>query len=444
MIKRRKGFAFPEFKIGKLRILTLLMAAFVLICLSGQPAFALINTVNDTGNTDEDTVLNVFIPGVLGNDTGDGMLSVTTPSPFSTAKGANVIINATGDYSYDPNGQFEFLGVGESDTDSFTYDAVDSFDGSTGTATVTITINGANDAPTANDDSGAGFATDEDSSFTTGNVDTDSDASDVLSVQSIDTTGTQGLVADLGNGTFTYDPNGQFESLGVGESTTDTFTYTLSDGNGGTDTATVTITDDAGAIDEENVLSVAAPGVLSNDSDADAGDSFTATAFDALSAQGAVVVVKADGSYTYDPTGAAALQALAQGATAFDTFTYTITDTQGGTDTATVTITVTGVNDAPDANDSDVDDTFTVSSFDALSVQGATVVVNADGSYTYDPTGAATLQALVQGATAFDTFTYTITDTQGGTDTATVTITVTGVNDAPDASHGDHHGDRGE
>jgi VCBS repeat-containing protein len=170
MIKRRKGFAFPEFKIGKLRILTLLMAAFVLICLSGQPAFALINTVNDTGNTDEDTVLNVFIPGVLGNDTGDGMLSVTTPSPFSTAKGANVIINATGDYSYDPNGQFEFLGVGESDTDSFTYDAVDSFDGSTGTATVTITINGANDAPTANDDSGAGFATDEDSSFTTGNV----------------------------------------------------------------------------------------------------------------------------------------------------------------------------------------------------------------------------------------------------------------------------------
>jgi VCBS repeat-containing protein len=36
------------------------------------------------------------------------------------------------------------------------------------------------------------------------------------------------------NGSFDYDTNGQFEDLAVGASTTDSFTYTLSDGTQGT------------------------------------------------------------------------------------------------------------------------------------------------------------------------------------------------------------------
>ncbi|NIL98262.1 MAG: hypothetical protein GTO53_10450, partial [Planctomycetales bacterium] len=72
--------------------------------------------------------------------------------------------------------------------------------------------------------------------------DTDPDTTDVLSVTAINTVGTIGLVSDNGDGTFTYDPNGQFDYLAVGESATDTFSYTVSDGNGGSDTATVTIT----------------------------------------------------------------------------------------------------------------------------------------------------------------------------------------------------------
>ena len=104
-----------------------------------------------------------------------------------------------------------------------------------------------NQAPVAADD-GIGdpsFTTDEDTAFTTGNVldnDGDPDEVDTLTITSIDTTGTLGTVTDNGDGTFNYDPNGQFESLGVGEITTDTFTYIVDDGNGGTDTATVTIT----------------------------------------------------------------------------------------------------------------------------------------------------------------------------------------------------------
>ncbi|ELS03748.1 putative calcium-binding protein,FG-GAP repeat protein [Xenococcus sp. PCC 7305] len=90
---------------------------------------------------------------------------------------------------------------------------------------------------------GRDFTTDADSAFTTSNVFTnDSDPNgDDISLDSIDTTGTLGIVTDNGDGTFDYDPNGEFDDLPVGETAKDTFTYTISDGNGGFDTATVTI-----------------------------------------------------------------------------------------------------------------------------------------------------------------------------------------------------------
>ncbi len=97
--------------------------------------------------------------------------------------------------------------------------------------------------PTAVDDF---YSTYKDKAFTTGNVlvnDTDPD-NDTLSVQSIDTSGTLGLVIDNGDGTFYYDPVGAtvLQALAPGESADDTFTYTVRDEDGGPDTATVTIT----------------------------------------------------------------------------------------------------------------------------------------------------------------------------------------------------------
>jgi VCBS repeat-containing protein len=71
----------------------------------------------------------------------------------------------------------------------------------------------------------------------------DSDADgDTLRVASISLAGTLGLVTNNGDGTFGYDPNGAFDRLNDGETATDTFSYTLSDGNGGTSVATVTLT----------------------------------------------------------------------------------------------------------------------------------------------------------------------------------------------------------
>ncbi len=107
--------------------------------------------------------------------------------------------------------------------------------------------------------------------------------------------------------------------------------------------------DDTGATTNAAPLTVGAAGVLANDRDGagsfvgpDFGDSFTVTAFDAVSVLGATVVVNGDGSYTYDPATSATLEGLATGAQASDTFTYTVTDSFGAFATGTVTITVTG------------------------------------------------------------------------------------------------------
>ena len=151
--------------------------------------------------------------------------------------------NGDGTFDYDPNNQFGYLEPGEYSTDTFIYTMTDGH-GLLVTATVTITINGGNGPPSTVDDSGLGFETDQNTAFTTNNVLTnDSDPEgDTLFVASFDTTGTLGLVSDNGDGTFDYDPNGQFDGLISGDSGEDLFFYTVSDGNGGTDSGMVTIT----------------------------------------------------------------------------------------------------------------------------------------------------------------------------------------------------------
>jgi uncharacterized repeat protein (TIGR01451 family) len=199
-----------------------------------------------------------------------------------------------------------------------------------------------NAPPSAHGDSGSGFVTTEDTPFTTADVlANDSDLNgDFLSVQGFDASGTLGLV-DYGasDGTFAYDPDGQFDHLAVGEQAVDTFTYVVSDG-ASTDVATVAITingvndppqafGDHYATAEDAPLTVpAAKGVLANDLDAE-DDPLTAL-LDSSPSQGGLSFA-ADGSFVYTP---------AAGFVGVDTFTYRARDGQANSNIATVRVVV--------------------------------------------------------------------------------------------------------
>ena len=145
-----------------------------------------------------------------------------------------------------------------------------------------------------------------------------------------------GVVSLAANGSFTYVPD-------EGYAGPDTFTYKANDGTSTSAATTVTITveevvappntepvaeGDAYSTVSGEALALAAPGVMTNDTDAD-GDALTATRT-STPVNGAVSL-QADGSFTYTPDN---------GFVGKDQFTYTVSD---GTDTsapATVTITV--------------------------------------------------------------------------------------------------------
>jgi hypothetical protein len=105
----------------------------------------------------------------------------------------------------------------------------------TETATVNVTVNEVNDDPVAGDDAASG---DEDTTITTGNVlANDDDVDSTLTPASISgfSQGTNGTVVNNGDGTFDYTPNPDFNG-------SDSFTYTIDDGDGGIATATVNVT----------------------------------------------------------------------------------------------------------------------------------------------------------------------------------------------------------
>src|SRR4029077_5952585 len=78
----------------------------------------------------------------------------------------------------------------------------------------------------------------------------------------------------------------------------------------------------------------------------DAGDSITSYAVGATSAHGASLSVVA-GKLHYNPNGAAFFETLANGASATDTFTYTVTDNHGVSASATATVTVSVTDSGP-------------------------------------------------------------------------------------------------
>ena len=429
---------------------------------------------NDTDTTDEDTSINrnaangVIDPNDIDPDASD-MLEVdqvggdggNVGTAIAGDNGGQFTISGSGSYEFDPGTDFDDLAGGESRDTSISYQVADG-NGGTDTATLTVTVNGANDPPVAADDTDS---TTENAS-TSGDVlanDTDPE-NDVLNVTQVNgTAGNVGnaTVGDNGgeftidaDGNYEFDPDGKFEDLAEGESTTTSVPYQVADGNGGTDTATLTVTvngvNDAPVANDDTVSATEdtpttygpADLVDPNDTDVD-GDSLNITAVN--NATNGTIMLNGDGTVNFTP--ASDFNGMAS-------FDYTISDGNGGSDTATVTVNVGAVNDAPDAaDDTDMTDEDTAISRDAangvipndtdvdgdsLNVtevadatgnvgnattgdNGGSFNITTNGSYEFDPDG--DFDDLADGESETTSVTYNVSDDSGGTDTSTLVAT---------------------
>jgi VCBS repeat-containing protein len=196
-----------------------------------------------------------------------------------------------------------------------------------------------NRAPTAAEDS---YSTAEDTALTVaapGVLDGDSDPDGDPLTAVLASPPSHGSLNLNDDGGFTYTPTADFNG-------NDSFTYRASDGTLQSSPATVTITvgavndapvaaGDAYSTAEDTPLTVAAPGVLANDSDPD-GNPLTAAVGSGPSH--GTLTLNANGSFTYTP---------AANYNGSDSFTYRASDGTLQSSPATVTITVGAVNDAP-------------------------------------------------------------------------------------------------
>jgi len=240
------------------------------------------NVIDNDSDPDGDTLTIKSVNDQAGN----------VGEPVAGSNGGLVTINEDGSISFDPNGDFEALGEGETADTTVTY-AVQDPDGQMSMATVKITVNGVNDGPVAVDSMYV-VSADEDAGDVDANAITDDtgegadsdpegDALTVVKVAGSEANVGNAVAGDNGglftinaDGTVDFDANDDFDGLAVGETASTTVTYMIADEDGLTDTATVTFTvtgtndapiavPDIGATDEDTVIDL--DNVLGNDSD---------------------------------------------------------------------------------------------------------------------------------------------------------------------------------
>ncbi|MCB2384692.1 retention module-containing protein, partial [Shewanella sp. SR1] len=401
---------------------------------------------NDSNTVPEDTVAT---GNVLDNDSDiDNTLSVVSYSVNGqtiaagttvTLEGGSLLINADGSYTFTPNANWN----GQVPVITYTTNT-----GST--ATLTIEVTPVDDASVLANDSN----TVPEDTVAAGNVlDNDSDIDNTLSVVSYSVNGqtiAAGTAVTLeggsllinADGSYTFTPNANWNGQ------VPVITYTTNTGSTATLTIEVTPVDDASVLaNDSNTVpedTVAAGNVLDNDSDIDntlsvvsySVNGQTIAAGTAVTLEGGSLLINADGSYTFTPNEN------------WNGQVPVITYTTNTGSTATLTIEVTPVDDAsvlandsntvPEDtvaagnvldNDSDIDNTLSVVSYSvngqtiaagtAVTLEGGSLLINADGSYTFTPNANWNGQVPV------------ITYTTNTGSTATLTIEVTPVNDAP-------------
>jgi VCBS repeat-containing protein len=371
--------------------------------------------------------------GVLANDSDVDSATLTAQIQTTPVHGV-LTLNADGSFTYVHDGSLE-------PSDSFTYRAHDG-NSSSNLATVTIAITAVNTPPVASDDaynvvSGGTLTV----AAGLGVLANDSDAEGAAL--------TAVLVGGVTNGILTFEADGAFVyQHDDGAAASDSFTYRAHDGQDESNIATVTITITAGntppvaVADDYSVtrgatLTITAPGVLGNDSDAD-GDALTAQLVSGTT--NGLLALEADGAFVYVHDG---------GTTVIDSFSYRAHDGQAESNVVVVSIEIRDGNVAPVATD----DGYSTNEDETLVVAVPGVLANdsdADGdaltAVLVSTTGNGTLSLEADGSFVYipspdffgtDSFTYRAHDGAEDSNVATVTIIVDPVNDPPSFTGGD-------
>jgi ELWxxDGT repeat protein/VCBS repeat-containing protein len=240
--------------------------------------------------------------------------------------------------------------------------------------------------------------------------------------------------------------------LGGSQSTTVSLDISVSSVNDVPDA----VSDVLGTITTEDAPAIIDTADLLADDDDVEGDTLAVTGLgangllSATSVKGATVTLNTGtGEIDYDPTGAGVLQALGDGDSVGDSFSYTISDGNGGSDTATVSLTVAGVNDAPvisapvTANATEDDPTFNVNLLanasdpegDTLNISNVSLESGDDGGVSLVGGTLSVSPGFYNGLGGEETeeivYSYDVTDGNGGSTPQTATITIDGVNDPP-------------
>ncbi|MDG5467960.1 Ig-like domain-containing protein [Deltaproteobacteria bacterium IMCC39524] len=401
----------------------------------------------DAQSTEENTVLSSNVPVATDVDgTIDRYQLVDTVAEGSLA------FSPDGSYTFNPGTDFDDLAAGASRDVTFTYTATDNSGATSAIQTVTLTVNGTNDAPVVTPDA----QTTEENTVLNSNVPVATDVDGTITDYQLVDTVTEGSLAFSSDGSYTFTPGTDFDDLADGASRDVTFTYTATDNLGepsALQTVTVTVTGSNDApttssvalapIAEDGVRLITTGELLANANDVDSASGSLTINNLVISSGNGSLNDNGDGTWNYTP------------AADDDTnvsFSYDISD---GIDSVvgSATLDITPVNDAPTttpitldpiaedsgvlvitqaellANVSDVDDnSHTVSNLGITSGSGTLIDIGG-GTWNYTP--AANDDTSVS-------FSYTITDngtTNGAPDPKSVngsaTLEITPVNDAP-------------
>ncbi|HDM8160009.1 TPA: tandem-95 repeat protein [Vibrio harveyi] len=349
-----------------------------------------------------------------------------TATNLSVDGNATVTQNDDGSFTITPDADFN----GDIDI---------SFDISDGTntvqATADLTVNPINDLPVPQDQQ---FSVEEDGTLQFTDADLLAGATDIegddLSVTGISYEGTDGVLTDNGDGTYSFAPNENFNG-------DVNFSFDVSDGtdtvSANVDVSVTPVNDPpvAGStsytVHEDNSITISDAQLLANSSDLEGDVSIDSVSY---SGSDGVLQINGDGTYTFSPN---------ENFNGEVTLDVVVADEEGATDATTAGITVLEVNDPPVAGPTsytiDEDSVLTFSEsqvlLNASDVEGDVELVGIsydgpDGIFTVNDDGTCSFapNENFNGQVQLD---VTIRDEDGAEVDTVINVNVLPINDAP-------------